>query len=387
MKTTPLTAGLLIFTAAVGGLALGRVFTDRSGGDDGVHNSNATPRAIAPRGELEPEEKTTVELFKRVAPSVVYITKYGIHQVQTGWFTRDAMTIPEGTGSGFIWSEDGYIVTNRHVVADITQGSQWRVTLPDQNVTYEAKVVGIASEKDLAVLKIDADTKLTPISVGESKDLQVGQKVYAIGNPFGLDQTLTKGIISALHREINSQARGRTIADVIQTDAAINPGNSGGPLLDSAGRLIGVNTAIATLSGSSAGVGFAVPVDTINQIVPQLIKFGYVVRPGLGIVPADENAARQLGIAKGVLIKDVAVGSGAEDAGLQGAEVVETRKGYKLRKADVIVAVNGQAINNSNDLYNVLDKYKAGDSVKVTIDRDSGKKVEKTITLQEMRQN
>lgn len=384
MNKSTLSLGLLLCTAAVGGLALGRVLNSPALGGDDVHNPKAEPRPVAPAGDLDSEELRTIELFKKVSPSVVYITKFG---VRFNWFNRDPMTVQEGSGTGFIWSEDGYVVTNRHVVADITRGSEWRVTIPGLNTTFDAKVVGIAPEKDLAVLKINADTKLTPITLGASKDLQVGQKVFAIGNPFGLDQTLTKGIISALHREINSQTRGRTIQDVIQTDAAINPGNSGGPLLDSSGRLIGINTAIATTSGSSAGVGFAVPVDIVNQIVPQLIKYGFVIRPGLGVVPADENKARYLGVEKGVLIADVQPGSSAEDAGVQTAEVIETRRGYRLRRNDVILAVNGDPVNTNNDLYNILDKYKAGDSVKVTIQRDGKDKVEKSITLQEIRGN
>lgn len=373
--------GCLLFTAAAAGLALGRVLTNPFQGD-AIHDVKAAPRDVTPRGDLDPDEKKTIELFKKVSPSVVYITKYG---TRFSWFRGDAMLAPEGSGSGFIWSEDGYIVTNRHVVGDTSRGSEWRVTVPNNNATYNAQVVGIAPEKDLAVLKISPESKLIPIPLGTSKDLVVGQKVYAIGNPFELDQTLTQGIISALHREINSQTRGRTITDVIQTDAAINPGNSGGPLLDSAGRLIGINTAIATTSGSSAGVGFAVPVDTINQIVPQLIKFGYVVRPALGIVPADERRSRMLGVEKGVLVADVAPGSSAEDAGVQTAEVVETRTGFRLRKADVIVGVNNDVINNSNDLFNVLEKYKVGDAVKVTIQRNGKDKVEKNITLQEVK--
>lgn len=386
MRMTPLTAGVMFVMAGASGLALGRVCM---GGPkllgDGIHDPKAAPRVVAPRGELDPEEKRTVEIFKNVAPSVVFITKFG---VKIDFFTRNPFKVPEESGSGFIWSEDGYIVTNRHVVGNITPGSEWKVTLADHEKTFDARVVGIAPEKDLAVLKIDSPEKLSPIPVGTSEDLLVGQKVYAIGNPFGLDQSLTKGIISAINREIESQIPGRLIRDVIQTDAAINPGNSGGPLLDSAGRLIGVNTAIKTTSGSSAGIGFAVPVDTVNAIVPQLIKHGYVIRPGLGILPADELKARRfLNITNGVLVAEVTPGSGADEAGLQSAEVVETRRGFKLRRGDVIVGIGGKPVTTHNDMFNILEKYKSGDVVKVSILRDGDQRIEKEIQLRELKQN
>lgn len=236
----------------------------------------AQPRAIAPRGELTADERNTVEIFALTSPSVVHITTA---RQALNLFTLNVLEIPQGTGSGFVWDEAGHVVTNFHVI----QGADAaRVTLADQS-TWRAKLVGVYPDRDLAVLRIDAPPeRLHPIPIGESKGLKVGQKVLAIGNPFGLDQSLTTGVVSALNREIES-ITGRTIRGVIQTDAAINPGNSGGPLLDSAGRLIGVNTAIYSPSGASAGIGFAIPVDEVNRIVPRLIREGRIRRPVLGI--------------------------------------------------------------------------------------------------------
>ena len=235
----------------------------------------AEPRAITPRGDLAADEQTTIELFESVSPSVVYITSI---TVQRSLFNFRAMEVPKGTGSGFLWDDQGTVVTNYHVI----EGAQRaHVTLYDQT-TWPAELVGVEMDKDLAVLRIKAPKEsLTAIPVGTSADLQVGQKVFAIGNPFGLDHTLTMGIISALGREIQA-VNGRTIQGVIQTDAAINPGNSGGPLLDSAGRLVGINTAIYSPSGAYAGIGFAVPVDLVNRIVPQIIRYGKALKPGVG---------------------------------------------------------------------------------------------------------
>jgi S1-C subfamily serine protease len=236
-------------------------------GGDAAGEANAVPRVVTPRGDLAAEEKATIELFREASKSVVYIRTIALRR---DVFTLNVYEIPEGTGSGFIWDEQGHIVTNYHV---IRTASAAHVTLAD-NSTYNAQLVGVEPAKDLAVLQIDAPKRLLrPIPIGTSRDLLVGQTVFAIGNPFGLDQTLTTGIISALNREIQSVTR-QPIQGVIQTDAAINPGNSGGPLLDSAGRLIGVNTAIYSPSGAYAGIGFAIPVDTVNQVVPQLIQQG-----------------------------------------------------------------------------------------------------------------
>jgi S1-C subfamily serine protease len=232
----------------------------------------AQPHAVTARGALADDEQTTIELFKAVSPSVVHVTNLA---VQRQPFSPNAQVVPRGTGTGFIWDENGFIVTNYHVVDG---ASAARVILSDHS-TYDSTRIWGYPDKDLAVIRIDAPKeKLKPILIGTSHDLQVGQKTYAIGNPFGLDQTLTTGIVSALGRQIES-ANGRPIEGVIQTSAAINPGNSGGPLLDSAGRLIGVNTAILSPSGAFAGIGFAIPVDEVNRLVPQLISYGKVAQP------------------------------------------------------------------------------------------------------------
>ena len=335
-----------------------------------LNDPRATPRAVAPRGDLSSEEKTTIALFRQASPSVVHITAIA---VQRDLFTLNLYQIPEGTGSGFVWDTNGNIITNFHVIqnADAAQ-----VTLADQS-NWKARRVGVAPDKDLAVLRIDAPAnKLRAIPVGTSKDLQVGQSVFAIGNPFGLDQSLTTGVISALGREIESVTR-RPIQGVIQTDAAINPGNSGGPLLDSAGRLIGVNTAIYSPSGASAGIGFAIPVDTVNRIVPELIRSGKVTRPGMGIQIAEDQLAERLGVT-GVLVVEVAQGSAAAKAGLR-----PTRReaSGRVRLGDVITSVDGKKVESSNELFLLLEKYKVGDSINVSLLRD-GKAVQVKVTLE-----
>jgi S1-C subfamily serine protease len=287
-------------------------------------------------------------------------------------FGMNVMEIPQGTGSGFIWDSAGYIVTNFHVI-QTAQAAQ--VTLEDHS-TWDAHLVGYEADKDLAVLKIDAPAeRLRPLSIGTSNDLLVGQKVYAIGNPFGLDQTLTTGIISALDRQIAS-VTGRAIRGVIQTDAAINPGNSGGPLLDSAGRLIGVNTAIYGETGANVGIGFAVPVDTVNQVVPQLVSYGKVVRPGLGVAVARDALAQRLGV-KGVLIIEVTSDGGAAQAGLR-----PTRRDQagRLVLGDVILAIDCKPVTNRDELAERMESYKVGDKVRVTVDRD-GRQVEADVVL------
>ena len=339
-------------------------------GGASLNDPKAAPRAVTPRGELRAEEKATITLFKQASPAVVNITVLGVEQ---DLFSLNQYQIPQGTGSGFVWDSTGNIITNFHVIqnADAAQ-----VTLADQS-NWKARVVGFAPDKDLAVLKIDAPvSKLHPIPIGTSKDLQVGQNVFAIGNPFGLDQTLTTGVISALNREIESVTR-RPIQGVIQSDAAINPGNSGGPLLDSAGRLIGVNTAIYSPSGTSAGIGFAIPVDTVNRIVPELIRSGKLTRPGLGIQIADEQIAQRLGVT-GVLVVDVARGSAAARAGMQ-----PTRRDAagRIRLGDVITAIDGKKIESPNDLFLLLEKYKIGDSVNIASLRE-GRTVQSKVTLE-----
>ena len=332
----------------------------------------AQPRPITPKGAPSAEERATIQLFEKNSPSVVYITTLAVRR---DLFSLNVMELPQGTGSGFIWDEHGHVVTNFHVIQGADSA---RVTLADQSV-WEAQLVGVAPDNDLAVLKIATPRKqLRPIQLGTSRDLAVGQQVFAIGNPFGFDQTLTTGVISGLGREIRS-ATGRPIRGMVQTDAAINPGNSGGPLLDSSGRLIGVNTAIYSPSGAYAGIGFAVPVDTVNRIVPQLIRYGRVRRPGLGISVAEEQIARQLGV-EGVLVVEVAPGSTAARAGLR-----PTRYDAfgRVRLGDSIIAIDDTSVRSPDDLFAVLEKYRIGEVVRVTVRR--GRKTHHlTIELQEI---
>lgn len=328
-----------------------------------VNIDDANAYVVTPRRKLQTDELTTVNLFRENTPSVVYITNLAVRQDA---FTLDVLEVPQGSGSGFIWDGKGHIVTNYHVIRG---ASDLRVTLGDQSV-YEAKVIGYDQDKDVAVLGIDAPKdKLRPVPVGSSRDLLVGQKVYAIGNPFGLDHTLTTGVISGLGREINSAATGRPILDVIQTDAAINPGNSGGPLLDSSGFLIGINTAIYSPSGASAGVGFSIPVDTVSGIVDQLVKYGKITRPILGIRFAPDQSVEQLGFT-GVLVLDAAPDGPAGKAGLRPTK----RDAYgRLVLGDIITTVNGQKVNNGSDLYKILDRCKVGDKVMVEVLRGDQK--------------
>lgn len=338
-----------------------------------LHDPRAAPRTVAPRGELSAQEKSTIALFRQASPSVVHITAI---TVQRDLFTLRPYEIPEGTGSGFIWDTSGNIITNFHVIQNAAAA---QVTLADQS-TWKARLVGAAPDTDIAVLRIDAPANRLPaIPVGTSKDLQVGQSVFAIGNPFGLDQSLTTGVISALGREIESVTR-RPIQGVIQTDAAINPGNSGGPLLDSAGRLIGVNTAIYSPSGASAGIGFAIPVDTVNRIVPELIRHGKIIRPGLGIQIAEEFIAARLGVS-GVLVVDVLPGGAAARAGIR-----PTRRDAsgRLQLGDVITAIDSRKVTSPNDLFLALENYKVGDTVTISVLRD-GKSAAVKATLEALR--
>jgi S1-C subfamily serine protease len=328
---------------------------------------DAQPRPITPRGDLAADEKSTIELFRRASPSVVHIAT---STVRRDVFSFNPYAIPHGTGTGFIWDTDGHVVTNYHVIEGANAA---RVTLSDHSF-YDAALVGIAPEQDLAVLKIDAPAaSLRPIMVGTSHDLEVGQKVFAIGNPFGLDQTLTTGVISGLGREIET-SRDRTIRGVIQTDAAINPGNSGGPLLDSAGRLIGVNTAIYSPTGAYAGVGFAVPVDTVNRVVPQILRYGRAIRPGIGATFVPDHAWRR----PGVVVLSVAPGSAAARAGLRPTQF--DRRG-RLLLGDVILAVDGQAVNTVNDLYAELEERQVGATVRLTVLR-GGRQTEIEVLLE-----
>ena len=306
-------------------------------------------------------ETRDIEVFRRASSSVVYITSVALRRT---FFRLDITQIPQGSGTGFFWDRDGHIVTNYHV---IEAGDRFAVTMVDQS-DWEAELIGIAPEQDLAVLHVRAPAELlNPLTLGRSASVAVGQKVLALGNPFGLDQTLTVGVISALGRELESPA-GRVIRDVIQTDAAINPGNSGGPLLDSSGRLIGVNTAIYSPSGGSAGIGFAVPADTVRRLVPQLIKFGRPIEPGIpGVAYLSDALRAQLRGVEGVVIRDVARGSPAEALGLEGIGV--TRFGrYVL--GHVILDVNDEPVRTVDELRDHFDAAGVGGRVELTLDRN-----------------
>ena len=322
-----------------------------------AQNKAAQPRAISARGALDAEELNNISVFKRVSPSVVHITTLA---VQRDFFSLRTTEQPSGTGTGFVWDDAGHIVTNFHVIQG---GDRATVTLNDQS-SYPARLVGAFPDRDLAVLRIEAPRdKLPAIQLGTSRELLVGQKVYAIGNPFGLDQTLTTGIVSALNREIESVTR-RAIRGAIQTDAAINPGNSGGPLLDSAGRLIGVNTSIYSPSGASAGIGFAIPVDEVNRIVPRLIRDGRFIRPALGVTSGPEHVAKALGAPNGVLLVNVADGSPAAAAGLK--PYSRDRNG-RIVLGDVITAVDGQAVKDLDDMLSLLETRQIGEKVTLTV--------------------
>ena len=322
--------------------------------------TDAVPRAVTPRGALGPDEQANVELFRKTSPSVVHITTL---ETQRDLFSMNVQQVPRGAGTGFVWDERGHIVTNFHVIQG---GSGARVTLADQT-SYPAKLVGAFPDRDLAVLKIEAPaTKLPPIALGTSRDLLVGQRVYAIGNPFGLDQTLTTGLVSALNREIESFNQ-RTIRGVIQTDAAINPGNSGGPLLDSAGRLVGVNTQIASPSGASAGIGFAIPADEVNRIVPRLIRDGRYLRPAIGVSAGSAGLHRALNLPKGVALVQINAGSPAARAGL-----LPFRRGANgdVVAGDVITAINGEPVADLDDMLAQLERRQPGDSVTLSVWRN-----------------
>ena len=332
--------------------------------------STVKPQVVTARGELTDIEKTNIELFRQASPSVVYITT--LTEMVNLW-TRDITRIPRGTGSGFIWDKHGHIITNYHVL----QGaSEIRIGLSDHR-TFNAILVGASADHDIAVLRMPIVPDMpSPLPIGTSHDLKVGQMMYAIGNPFGLDQTLTTGIVSALDRSIFND-NGSQIKGLIQTDAAINPGNSGGPLLDSAGRVVGINTAIYSPSGAYAGIGFAVPVDTINRIVPQLISDGKYERPKLGITIDSElnkHIVEQYGI-KGVAVIEVHQGSSAQAAGLKGVKMMDHDH---LIPGDIILGIDDHQIDSINTLLDTLDNYRIGDSIKLRYLRG---KDENTISL------
>jgi S1-C subfamily serine protease len=337
---------------------------DRVAGDD----SASVQMGAA---ELNAQERATIQLFERVAPSVCFITT---SNVRMDYWSRNVTEIQRGSGSGFVWDRSGHIVTNYHVIQGADRAT---VTLADRS-SWSAKLVGSAPEKDLAVLKIEAPRNvLLPIPLGESDILRVGQSVYAIGNPFGLDQTLTTGIISALGREIQSVS-GVPIRDVIQTDAAINPGNSGGPLLNSSGQLIGVNTAIYSPSGASAGIGFSIPADAVRWVVPELIRYGKIKRPSLGVELARPQLAQRLGL-QGALVIDVTSGGAAERAGIR--PTYRNRSG-EIILGDVITGIGNEKIKSSSEIPLALEKFQPGDRVRVSLLRD-GKSIEVEVRLDE----
>ncbi len=330
-----------------------------------------SPPASPPEGRTA-DGQNTIDVFARVAPSTVFVTQ---KRIVVDYFRRRALEVEAGSGSGFIWDEEGHVVTNWHVVKD---ARKLTVTLLD-NETYPANLVGAEPRRDVAVLKLEVPgAKLTPVVLPpERTRLVVGQKAIAIGNPFGLDHTLTTGVISALGREVQG-AGGVSIRGMIQTDAAINPGNSGGPLLDSQGRLIGMNTMIFSRSGAWAGIGFAVPVDIVRRLVPQLIQFGRVREVGLGVVIDPQGWVEgRFGI-RGVAVISVPEGTPAAKVGLRGLE--RTSRGYRL--GDVITSVAGQKVEDYDDLYNALDARQPGERVKVHVVRDGrGRDVQLELVL------
>lgn len=332
------------------------------------------PRASLPAEQAAAfaEELRTVEIFERVSPSVVAVANRAL--VRGGFFGLTLYEMEQGAGSGFVWDKRGHIISNYHVVH---RASTISVTLRD-GTTYDARLVGVDPDRDLAVLKIEApESVLVPVEPGSSAGLRVGQAALAIGNPFGLDTTLTVGVVSALGRSITSMTD-RKISDVIQTDAAINPGNSGGPLLNSAGQLIGVNTAILSPSGAYAGVGFAVPVDTVKRIVPQLIEHGRIRRAGMGIELLPGHISRRSGV-EGVGILAVLPNGPAARAGLEG--VRRGRSG--LYFGDIIVEIADVPVASTDDYAAVMEVCKAGETVRVTVVRD-GRRRTVPVTLGEM---
>jgi S1-C subfamily serine protease len=340
-----------------------------------INPADLHPRPITPRGTLSELEKANIEVYEKVSPSVVHVTNL---TERSSPFSLNVQQVPRGTGTGFIWDEDGHIVTNYHVVEGASSAT---VTLAD-HTTYQATDAWVYPDKDIAVLTISAPkSKLHKIPwIGTSHDLKVGQITYAIGNPFGLDQTLTSGIVSALGREIEGDSGHAPITGAIQTSAAINPGNSGGPLLDSGGRLIGMNTAILSPSGAFAGIGFAIPVDEINRIVPQLIAHsGKIVHPGLGVQWAEDQLADRLGVDNdGALILRVNKGGPAAQAGLRG-----TRRDSRgnIHLGDIVTKINGEEVHSGAEAQQAVEKYKVGDTIAVTFIRnDETQEVKVTLT-------
>ena len=334
--------------------------------------SVAKPAAAIPASDLGADELATIAVFEKAARSVVFITSTTMRR---DFFTLNLMEVPRGSVSGFVWDKDGHVVTNFHVV----YGANAISVIMSDRTEYKAKVVGVDPDHDLAVLRIQVSPEgLLPVTLGTSSNLRVGQKVLAIGNPFGLDHTLTTGVVSALGRTIKSLTD-RTIDGVIQIDAAINPGNSGGPLLDSTGRVIGINTQIVSPSGAFAGVGFAVPVDTIGRLVPELIKHGKVIRPGLGVTLFADDLARRWGI-RGVVLAKIARSGPADRAGLRGARVSASGR---VELGDIITHIEGQPVATLDDLAATLERHKIGEKVTLDYVRDNHSR-QVSVTLQQV---
>jgi S1-C subfamily serine protease len=347
-------------------------------------DAEAQLRVVAPKGDYDAIEKNRIQVFKAISPSVVNVDTLRIQR--TGYIGTTERQ--QGTGSGFFWDKQGRIVTNSHVILDsleiaqdgtigIKPSATIRITMADQS-SWNARLVGVAPDYDLAVIQVDApESKLTPIPIGSSEDLQVGQTVFAIGNPFGQSLTFTQGIVSALDREIQS-VTDRPITGVIQTDASLNPGNSGGPMLDKDGRLIGVNTAITSPTGGNVGIGYAIPVDTVNRVVTDLIRTGRTARPALGVVLLNERDSRNLGEAQGVMIAEVRSNSPASKAGLKGFSV-DQESGQQMR-GDIIRSIDGTPTPNALELSKVMSRLKIHQTVKVVVMRN-GKEKEVEVTL------
>lgn len=333
-----------------------------------VSTLQAAPEYLSFKTE---DEANSTEIYQKASPAVVHVTSTALRR---GFFNRSVQEVPQGSGSGFVWDQNGLVVTNYHVIHG---ANRLIIELYDKS-QWDAQVIGIAPEKDLAVLRIEAPANvLFPLPMGDSSELEVGRKVLAIGNPFGLDTTLTTGVVSALGREIDAP-NNRRIRNVIQTDAAINPGNSGGPLLNSLGQLIGVNTAIFSPSGASAGIGFAIPVNTVKEVVPQLISFGQLYRPVIGIELASDRWARRYGI-KGVPVVRVFRGLPAAEAGMTG--VWKNSRG-EIVLGDIITAIDGKTIANNDDYLSTMEQKKPGDIILLTSQLNKQQR-EYTLTLTE----
>ncbi|HEU4952097.1 MAG TPA: trypsin-like peptidase domain-containing protein [Holophagaceae bacterium] len=350
-----------------------------------LYRKGAKPRVPAPRGRLLPEERNTIRRFKEAKGSIVYISTL---QVGINRYTGDVMRVPAGTGTGWVWDDKGHVVTNKHVVSVgkgglLDQVDEVRVTLADGH-TYQARIIGSSVAYDTAVLQVFAPLDdLKPLPIGTSRDLVVGQSVIAIGNPWGLDHTLSTGVISALNRTLATEFN-TELTGVIQTDAAINPGNSGGPLLDSSGRVIGMNAYIPPATGASVGIGFAIPIDTLNRVVPKLIRQGGLYRAQLGFEVISDQAAQTIGVTQGLVVQVVQPGSPAARAGMIPADI-DRANGVVKRIGDVVVAIDGHEVRSVDDLAAyleqnephdqvVLEVVRQGQLVKLTLDlRDPGK--------------